>query len=173
MSEPSASTAPGGPLPDEKHIADFARVQGWLWRGDEPDKAGFEWLQAHGAKIVVNLRMKDEEKEIHDAAPALLYIHIGVKNDMPPSDDQAIQWLELCKRCKAEQIIYVHCREGHGRTSTFCALVRIAQGWSADAAIHDQLPFGFRPDEQHKLQAEYLRDFARRKQAGLLKVPAL
>ncbi len=65
-------------------------------------------------------------------------------------------------RLRAMRPIFVHCNAGEGRTSTFCALVRIAQGWPLDSAIAEQVRFGFDPDGEHKEQARFLERFSKR-----------
>ncbi len=119
------------PQPDPKHVANFAAIEPWLFRGDQPDDEGYRWLVARGVRVIVNLRKRNTKKRAHRAAPGIDYKHIPVTNDHAPRRRQAIEFLTLCQNCRPERPIYVHCRGGKGRTSTFCALVRLAQGWPA------------------------------------------
>lgn len=159
--------------PDSEHIAEFARVEPWLFRGDQPDAEGYRWLLNHGVSTVVNLRMHNIDKQVSDATDGLRSVHIPVPNDYAPSEKQALMWLALCHDRKSTDRIFVHCRGGKGRTSAFCALVRIAQGWDVEAAINEQRNFGFEPDREHKVQAEFLEEFAARVRAGSLAIPKL
>lgn len=85
-------------------------------------------------------------------------IRMPVPNDEPPTDDQALQWLTICERHRrVQKPIYVHCKAGEGRTSVFCALVRLAQGWNIDRIIEEQRGFDFQPEQTHALQAIFLR----------------
>lgn len=161
------------PKPDPKHIANFARLEPWLVRGDQPDRAGYKWLALHDVNLVVNFRLRDLHKKVEKAAPHLEYIHIPVKNDRPPTEEQALQWLELCRRNAPARTLFGHCKGGAGRTSTFCALVRIAQGWPLAEAVTEQRKYGFEPEAEHKKQARFLADFFARVTDGALQIPKL
>ena len=150
-------------LPTKKEIDNFAWIEPWLARGAEPKVAGYRWLASQGFKTVVNLRSHDLGPGVKNASADLEPIHIPVENNRAPGDEQALQWLLICST-RSMHPIFVHCNAGEGRTSTFCALVRIAQGWPLDSAIAEQLTFGFDPDGEHKEQAKFLQRF---KQRGL------
>jgi protein tyrosine/serine phosphatase len=149
------------PVPDRKDINGFAWLEPWLARGAQPTPQGYRWLEDHGFKVVVNLRTHDETPSVKKFAHGLVPIEIPVINNQAPSDEQVIQWLELCAS-RYMRPVFVHCNLGEGRTSAFCALVRLAQGWPLDEAIAEQQPFGFDPDGEHHEQARYLDAFARK-----------
>jgi protein tyrosine/serine phosphatase len=159
--------------PSPKHIKRFAVVEPWLMRGDQPDRDGYEWLASHGVRSVVCLRKRNVDRKVRKAAPSLYSIHLPVKNDCPPTDQQALEWLQLCSRSKASGAVFVHCRGGKGRTSVFCALVRAAQGWTYEDAIAEQRKFGFKPEGEHKRQAIFLADFFRRYGDSIAGAPKL
>lgn len=159
--------------PDPKHIAKFARVEPWLMRGDQPDRAGYVWLASHGVRSVVCLRKRNVDRKVGKAAPSLDSIHLPVKNDRPPTEQQSLEWLQLCSRSKSDGTVFVHCRGGKGRTSVFCALVRAAQGWRYEDAIAEQRRFGFEPEGENKRQAAFLADFFRRYRDGIVGAPRL
>jgi protein tyrosine/serine phosphatase len=148
--------------PSSKEISNFAWIELWLARGAEPRLAGYKWLANKGFKTVVNLRSNDLANTVRQASDNLQSIHIPVKNDRAPNDEQALQWLQMCS-IQAMRPIFVHCNAGEGRTSTFCALLRIAQGWPLDSAIAEQITFGFDPDGDHKEQALFLQRFSQKK----------
>lgn len=149
------------PLPQSKEIDNFAWLEPWLARGAQPSHRGYAWLAERGFKVVVNLRTHDESKSVQKFAHVLAPIHIPVENNRAPSDQQALQWLELCASPYMRPLL-VHCNLGEGRTSLFCALVRIAQGWPLDEAIAEQQEFGFDPDGEHREQARFLEAFVRK-----------
>lgn len=159
--------------PDAKAIEDFAWVEPWLWRGGQPTTSGFRWLDGRGVKLVVNLRLHHEEHLLKQISGDLQPIHIAVKDRCPPTDEQALEWLALCDANKPSRPIFVHCKLGRGRTSLFCALVRIAQGWNIEDVIDEQRRLGFEPETKHQAEARFLRDFAGRVGAGILEVPDL
>ncbi len=148
------------PLPAPNDIERFGWVEPWLARGAQPNSAGYKWLAGHGVGVVVNLREADCARDVERSAPSLQSVHLPVKNDRPPADDQVAQWFDLCDRIASGRPIFVHCKGGEGRTSVFCALTRLRQGWSVEDAIAEQIPYGFNPEKEHKHQAEFLREFA-------------
>ncbi len=84
-------------------------------------------------------------------APQLEPVHIPVKDHHAPSMDQARQWLWLCRHYRDNAGIYVHCKNGHGRASTFAILVRIAQGSNLQSAIDEQVRYGFPLSERAQI----------------------
>lgn len=148
-------------IPNSKEIGNFGWIEPWLARGAEPKLGGYKWLAEKRFKTVVNLRSHDLAKAVKNSSVDLEPIHIPVENNRAPSEEQALQWLQICS-FPLMHPIFVHCNAGEGRTSTFCALVRIAQGWPLDSAIAEQVGFGFDPDGEHKEQAEFLQMFQRR-----------
>jgi protein tyrosine/serine phosphatase len=149
-------------LPSSREIDNFAWIEPWLARGAEPRPAGYKWLAARAFKTVVNLRSHDVAQSVRNSSNDLEPIHIPVTNNRAPANEQTLQWLQICSS-RPMRPIFVHCNAGEGRTSTFCALVRIAQGWPVDSAIAEQLIFGFDPDGEHKKQAQFLQRFEQRK----------
>ncbi len=156
-------------IPTSKQINNFAWIEPWLARGAEPTLAGYKWLADNLFKTVVNLRSHEVDQAVRNSSDDLEPIHIPVKNNQAPSDEQALQWLQICS-LRAMRPIFVHCNAGEGRTSTFCALVRIAQGWPLDSAIAEQVRFGFDPDGEHKEQARFLERFSKRETQARLPV---
>ncbi len=152
-------------------IERFAWFDRWLARGGQPDYAAFETLKAQGVRIIVNLRKRDQRKAVERAG--LIYVHIPVKNDRAPSREQVSQWLELCSTHHRTEPLFVHCKGGEGRTSTFCAAVRLAQGHDVEIAIAEQQAFDFDPQGKHAEQAQFLRDLAGDVAAGRFTFPPL
>lgn len=137
----------------------FGWIEKWLARGARPGPLGYTWLRESGFRTIVNLRSEASGRSSGHHSYDLEHIHIPVTNCCAPNQAQAIQWLDLCS-CLYMRPIFVHCNAGEGRTSTFCALVRIAQGWPVAEAINEQIPFGFDPNGGSRNQAQFLREFA-------------
>jgi protein tyrosine/serine phosphatase len=152
--------------------AGFARVTTWLARGAQPRKKHFEALRFDGIDTIVNLRRRDEAEVIESCAPHVLAVHIPVADNEPPTTMQAVKWLRFCDDVYETRHIYVHCKNGNGRTSVFCALVRIAQGWDIESAIDEQRAFGFRK-RKHRRQIKFLREFHTAVQRGEVGIPHL
>jgi len=100
-------------------------------------------------------------------------VHIPVKNNFAPTFEQAMRWFAICKASQSVRRLLVHCSVGEGRTSTFCALVRIAQGLALEDAITEQRTFGFQPDGEHKEQAVFLAEFYSNVKSGVVVIPRL
>lgn len=167
----TAGTQSAPALPMGNDIERFAWVDRWLARGGQPSSDALETLKTQGVRIIVNLRERDKRKAVEGAG--LRYVHIPVKNDRAPARDQVVQWLELCSKHHLTDPIFVHCKGGEGRTSTFCAVVRLAQGCDVESAIAEQRPFDFQPDGTHAAQAAFLRDLAGEAAAGRFIFPTV
>jgi protein-tyrosine phosphatase len=140
-------------------IEHFGEMEPWLTRGAQPANDEYLWLRSRGVDTLVNLRRSDDSLAVESYAPEVLQIRIAVPDDCPPSHEQAVKWLRFCDEVRSRRRLYVHCRNGSGRTSVFCALVRIGQGWGAASAIDEQRPFGFGAPK-HCAQVDFLRQFA-------------
>ena len=152
--------------------AGFAWVTAWLARGAWPRKRQYDALRFEGIDTIVNLRRRDESERIEKCAPHALAVHIPLRDDEPPSTMQAVKWLRFCDDVREKRHVYVHCNKGDGRTSVFCALVRIAQGWDDERAIEEQRAFGF-GKRRHRRQMKFLRRFHAAVMSGEIGIPRL
>jgi protein tyrosine/serine phosphatase len=157
--------------PNPKDLANFGWLESWVARGAEPNPTGFRWLKDAGFVTVVNLRAEDNTESLLTAALGLACQCIAVADNTAPSDAQTMQWLELCAE-EGRRPVFVHCESGHGRTSTFCVLLRLAQGWNLEDAIVEQIRFGFKP-EHEVAQIAYLHDVHHRLKRRELTLPAI
>lgn len=149
-------------------IPNFTRTESWIARGGPPEHDGFELLAKYGFRTIVNLRELHHYDIPKEYQRQLRVVNIPVKNHHAPTVDQALQWLDICAE-EESRPVYVHCHHGKGRTSTFTALVRLAQGWNVDRALTEEIEvFGF-PDEPE--QVAFLRDFSERMRKGEIKTP--
>jgi protein tyrosine phosphatase (PTP) superfamily phosphohydrolase (DUF442 family) len=156
-------------MADPDHIKRFGLLEPWLTRGAQPDDEGYRWLANYGIKTVVNLRLHNDEEKIAKLAPELASIHIPVINDLAPSEEQALYFLQVCADASMRPF-FVHCKEGEGRTSAFCVLARLSQGRRLDEAVAEQIPFGFKPWAEHRAQGRFLARFAGALQDGRIEV---
>lgn len=127
-----------------------------LYRGAQPDAAGFAALKKMGIKTVVNLRDWHSDRQM-TAATGLEYYHIPF-DTLRPRDSQVAEFLRVVQD-PARQPVFVHCMYGSDRTGTMCAAYRLAVcGWSKDQAIAEmtQGGYGFHSEWLHLV--EYLRE---------------
>jgi|SRR5665213_615138 len=159
-------------MPDPKDLANFGWLETWIARGAEPTPSGFRWLSDAAFITVVNLRAEDNTESFLTRDLGLGGYYIPVVDNTAPTDAQAFDWLNLCADMAA-RTLFVHCQSGHGRTSTFCVLLRLAQGHKLEEAIDEEVKhFGFKP-EHDVAQVAYLHDVRRRMKSGEMTLPAI
>ncbi|MGH7145756.1 MAG: fused DSP-PTPase phosphatase/NAD kinase-like protein [Planctomycetota bacterium] len=133
----------------EPDLTNFCRVNAHLYRGAQPDEAGFKRLHALGIRTVINLRtFHSDDDEVKEAGVdgQLQLEHIYCKTWHPELEDIR-KFLTLACDPK-NQPVYVHCQFGSDRTGTMCAVYRIVvQGWTRDQAIDEMTHggYGFHP----------------------------
>ena len=65
-----------------------------------------------------------------------MYLWLPTRNNTPPSPDQLRLGVQtLIELVRQKRKVYVHCKNGHGRTSTLLAAYFIARGKTVDEAI--------------------------------------
>ena len=159
------------PKPDLKDNPNFGWMTPWLARGAHPNPAGFRWLTDNGVKSIVNLRAEDNTEVALTELLPFTPVQIPVVDNTAPSTEQALMWLQLCAE-QRNRPVFVHCQAGHGRTSTFCMLVRLAQGWKLKDAIDEERTFGFNPDHD-PAQIAFIEGLRDQLKAGTLTLPTL
>jgi len=128
-------------------------------------------LAGHGFKTIVNLREKHVDQPPAALAAQFNLLQFPVRNHGAPTMEQALRWLDICAD-EGQRPIYVHCEHGVGRTSTFYALVRLAQGDPVDNVIAEEIEtYEFPPEARE--QIAFIRNFSERLDAGDLRVPKL
>lgn len=105
------------------------QVSPHLWRSCQPR---LEHLQSfEGLGGVLNLRAESELSRDLCSQLGLTYHHLPVVDDEAPTADQVQRFLELTRTGRW----LVHCMAGRGRTGTFVACYRIAQGVTVAEAL--------------------------------------
>lgn len=157
----AAQTAHGEKL----HLAGIhnaGKIDEKLYRGAQPQEAGFAELKKLGITTIVDLRGEDRAKvdwENREAtALGMRFVHIPVSGWSPPTDAQVAQFLELF-RDEPQQKVFVHCRFGDDRTGVFVATYRMAvEKWSPERAMGEMYFFGFN-GFWHPAMKQYIREF--------------
>lgn len=129
----------------EMPIDNFAKVADGVYRGAQPDVAGFKALKAMGVKTIVNLRGKHDDKP--EATPlGLEVVAIPMSAAVtiePPKDEEIRAFLDAVLD-PGKRPVYVHCAQGKDRTGTMCALYRIEiDGWAPEKAHDEMVSFGW------------------------------
>lgn len=126
-------------------LPNLHRVTETLYRGAQPEPAGFAELQSLGIKTVVNLRAFHSDTD-SVGKTGLKYEEISFKTWHPEEDD-IVKFLRIVGNTNNAPV-FVHCQHGADRTGTMCAIYRIiACGWSKEDAIREMTEggFGFHP----------------------------
>ena len=126
-----------------------------LYRSAQPMyRYEYEWLRNKlGLSHIVNLRSESSHDNMFAPANGIEVKTIAVPDHKVPTVEQAQDFIEFVQN--NENILF-HCEHGHGRTSTFCVLARIATGWTLEDAIKEELEvFGY--EFKHPAQLEFLQ----------------
>jgi tyrosine-protein phosphatase SIW14 len=138
--------------PDNSHLADrtvpienFAQVGDGIYRGAQPDDAGFRALKDMGVKTVINLRARHDDRQgasPHDIEVVSIPLSAGLDLD-PPTDDDVSAFFKVVLD-PARRPVFFHCAEGKDRTGTMCALYRMeVDGWTPEKAREEMVAFGW------------------------------
>src|SRR5262245_39353239 len=125
----------------EAPIVRFEQVDAALFRGGQPDAAGFEYLKRLGIRTIVNLRRNDEERALVEA---MGFRYVSLSTGLTPfglggtiSPDVVRRFFEIVDD-PASGPVFLHCRRGADRTGTLIAMHRILrQGWTPTAAYDE------------------------------------
>lgn len=140
-------------------LSNFGEVLPKVYRSAQP-QFGYQygWLK-NVLKIdtIVNLRSeKNIDKRFCDKF-GIESITFAVKDHDSPSKEIANEFIEFIKTQSG--LILIHCEHGHGRTSTFSVLSKIANGFSVDDAILDeQIRFNYH--FKYQTQLDFLKSFS-------------
>jgi protein tyrosine phosphatase (PTP) superfamily phosphohydrolase (DUF442 family) len=130
----------------EKLIPRFQQVDERMFRGGQPDRAGFDALRGLGVRTVINLRGEHDERELVEKL-GMKYVYVPVElslfgsgSRMPESAVR--KFFEVVDDVEAGPI-FVHCRRGADRTGAIVGFYRIArQGWDANRAYREARQIG-------------------------------
>jgi protein tyrosine phosphatase (PTP) superfamily phosphohydrolase (DUF442 family) len=138
----------------ELHNVELAQ-KGILVGGSQPENAAWDLLKRRGIRTVVNLRQEDNSEKAEVERHGLIPFYIPVVDQKAPSIAQARQFVKFVND-PTHRPVFVHCREGVGRTHTMIAAWRIASGWDLDDAIAEGRTWGL----SVSAQINFLKQFA-------------
>ena len=127
-----------------------------IYRSAQPMYAyEYRWIKnVLGVETIVNLRAESRHDDRMNTM-GFEVVNINVKDHNPPSKRQAMEFINLVKSKKGK--IFFHCEHGHGRTSTFCVLAKIAMGSDLDTALAEEKDV-FNYEFRHPKQKEFLEN---------------
>ncbi len=136
-------------------LRNFGEVSEGVYRSAQPEYSyEYNWIKDHlGVDTIINLRSESRHDDKMKDYFGFNVVNINVNDHNPPTLEQAKQFMELIKNNKGK--ILFHCEHGHGRTSTFCILARIAMGWTLKAAMAEE-ENKFHYQFKHEHQKEFL-----------------
>ena len=126
------------PVPSE-HLDNFYRLDAKVYRGAQPDEAGFEELQDRGIRNILSFR---EYHADHPENPADFKLDRVKMAAGSITTEQVVESLRIIKR--SEGPVLLHCWHGSDRTGMVSAMYRIVfQGWSKEEAIDELVNGGY------------------------------
>ena len=165
----------GAPVPIER----FYQVDARLYRGAQPDTAGFRYLRDLGIKTIVNLR---ETKDADRLKERQTVESLGMRYVSIPIEDGS--FFTGSRRIPADAIrsffevidaaesgpVFVHCRRGADRTGALVSFYRIARHhWDAVRAYAEAREIGMR--SWYRGLQQQIEEFARQPAPPLASSP--
>ena len=160
-------------------IERFVQVDDRLFRGAQPDLAGFKYLRDLGVRTIINLReAKDaarlKEREIVESL-VMKYVNIPVKDGnfftrsrrIPP---EAIQSFFQAIDAADSGPVFVHCHRGADRTGALVSFYRIERhDWDSSRAYTEARQIGMR--SWYKGLRQQIEEFGRQPRVALIGPP--
>ena len=118
----------------------------------------YDWMKkVLGIKTIVNLRSESNHDDNVAVAHGIKVIDFRVPDHNIPTHEQVKDFMHLIKKEEDFPLLF-HCEHGHGRTSTFCVLVRMAMGWTLSEALREEEEV-FHYEFHHKAQKDFLKEY--------------
>jgi tyrosine-protein phosphatase SIW14 len=158
---PGTSTSTGKPFATRlPGVENLARITPTLYRGAQPDAAGFATLKGMGVKTVISFRSYHSEKKDVEAA-GMTAVQIPVQADVfgstPPTDEQLKLFFDTALDVRNHPV-YFHCAHGKDRTGTLGAIWRVEiDGWTNAEAVEEMQAFGYH--DYYKDLIEYVKTY--------------
>lgn len=127
-------------------VENFARIDGVLYRGAQPEDYAYNELRNAGIAVVVDFRHEPDEiasEKIAVEANGMQFVSLPWTSRQGPIRSEILEFLNLVKRDSGKKI-FVHCARGADRTGLMVALYRITfDRWSADEAVEEMKSFRY------------------------------
>jgi protein tyrosine phosphatase (PTP) superfamily phosphohydrolase (DUF442 family) len=129
-------------------IPNFHQVDNTLYRGGQPNEAGFKKLSSLGIKTVISLRGENETlaKEKQQTADFnMRFYNLPMSVYETPEDQLILKFLEIVLDSDS-QPVFVHCQNGRDRTGAIVAMYRVVVwGFTIKNAYKEAKNLGFWP----------------------------
>lgn len=125
-------------------IASFFNVEGYLFRGAQPDAEGMFYLAKLGIKTIVDLNTDDIDVERQEAESLRInFRSFPLSGFFAPKHD-VMQQIEVILEDPTAYPVYVHCEHGHDRTGLVIGQYRVHKdGWTKSQAWDEMLKMGY------------------------------
>ncbi len=123
-------------------LANVGRVTPGVYRGAQPEAAGYATLKKMGIKTVINLRTSMSERaQVEAAGMQSFEVPMEMSRDgLRAKVDRVVALMAD----PANQPVFVHCRHGQDRTGIVVAAYRMKiEGWPLADAEAEMQAFGF------------------------------
>jgi tyrosine-protein phosphatase SIW14 len=142
------------PIETDK-LQNFYKLDDKVYRSEQPDRKGFDYLRSIGIRNVLNLR--DHHKDDEKARGTGLNLYRVEMSAGRITTDEVVAALRIIRR--SEGPIVVHCWHGSDRTGTVSALYRIVfQNWSKEEAIDELMQGGYGYHAMYKNIPTFIRN---------------
>lgn len=123
-------------------LSNVGRVAPGIYRGAQPEAAGYATLQKMGIRTVINLRTTlTEKQEVEAVGMRSIEVPLNILQDPDP---EKIRKVVALMADPANQPVFVHCRQGQDRTGAVVAVYRMErEGWAMPFAAAEMQAFGF------------------------------
>jgi protein tyrosine phosphatase (PTP) superfamily phosphohydrolase (DUF442 family) len=129
------ATAVGG-----TSVGNLYRIEEGLYRGAQPDAAGFRELAGLGVRAVLDLAGRGDERFVPDDSMKLFHVPMSAWG---LHDDLVLKALRIMVDPRNRPLM-VHCRHGADRTGAMVALYRVVvQGWTREQAVREMDDGGY------------------------------
>ena len=136
-------------------LQNFYKLDDKVYRSEQPDRKGFDYLKSFGIRNVLNLR--DHHKDDARAKGTGLTLYRVEMNAGAIKTDDVVAALRFIRQ--SEGPIVIHCWHGSDRTGTVSALYRIVfQNWAKEEAIEELMQGGYGYHAMYKNIPEFIRN---------------
>ena len=155
-----AVSLPAFSRPAAEGIKNFHQIDNHVYRGGQPNNAGFQYLAKIGVKTIVDLREPGDrsswEKQTVEAL-GMKYVNVPMTGLTPPTEKETNQILDLMEDSTSGPV-FVHCMRGADRTGAVIGAYRVDHDhWTNSQALKEAKAGGIAFFQFPR--KNYIRDF--------------